>query len=152
MTLRVAFAGALGPQHLQLVDELTVGRSAESAVRFEARNVSRCHARLTVENGTAFVEDLGSRNGTLLNGQPVRGRRKLRAGDELQVADEILRVQDRAAEDTEDLESPAPTPTPAQPPPLPGRPTERPAAELRPPGRLRVALAAALRALSGKDA
>ena len=131
MTLSLAFAGALG---------------------LEARNVSRCHARLTVENGTAFVEDLGSRNGTLLNGQPVRGRRKLRGGDVLQVADEFLRVEDRAAGDTGDLETAAPTPAPARPPPLPRRPGEPTTIEPRPPGRLRVALTAALRALSGKGA
>ncbi len=152
MTLSLAFAGALGPQRVWLEGELTVGRDAESAVRLEARNVSRCHAKLTVENGTAFVEDLGSRNGTLLNGQPVRGRRKLRGGDVLQVADELLRVEDRAAGDTGALERAAPTPAPARPPPLPRRPGEPATIEPRPPGRLRVALTAALRALSGKGA
>ena len=141
VTLHLAFAGALGQQRLPLVGDLMVGRGAESAVRFEARNVSRCHARLMVENGTVFVEDLGSRNGTLLNGQLVRGRRKLRDGDVLQVADEILRVEDRAAGDTDELDAAEPTPAPFRPPPLP-----------RPPGRLRVALTAALRALSGKGA
>jgi pSer/pThr/pTyr-binding forkhead associated (FHA) protein len=127
-----------------------VGRGAESAVRLDARNVSRCHARLTVENGTAFVEDLGSRNGTLVNGQPLRGRRKLREGDVLQLADEILRVEDGTAADT--AEPAAPTPTPSQPPPLPGRRPEQPTVEPRLPGRLRLALSAALRALSGKGA
>ena len=146
VTLHLAFAGALGQQHLPLVGELTVGRGAESEVRLEARNVSRCHARLTVENGTAFVEDLGSRNGTLLNGQLVRGRRKLRDGDVLQVADEILRVEDRAAGDTDDLECDRADPRSVPASPLAAR------AASRGPGRLRVALTAALRALSGKDA
>ena len=150
MTLHLAFAGALGPQRLPLEGELTVGRGAESAVRLDARNVSRRHARVTVENGTAFVEDLGSRNGTLVNGQPLRGRRKLRSGDVLQVADEILRIEEGAAEHR--AEPDAPTSTPSRPPPLPGRCADQPAVEPRPPGRLRVALSAALRALSGKGA
>jgi len=139
VTLHLVFAGALGPQRLPLEGELTVGRGAESAVRLDARNVSRRHARLTLENGTAFVEDLGSRNGTLVNGQPLRGRRKLRGGDVLQVADEVLCIEDGPAQDRAPA---APTPTPSRPPPLPGRR----------PGRLRVALSAALRALSGKGA
>jgi pSer/pThr/pTyr-binding forkhead associated (FHA) protein len=46
---------------------------------------SRFHAWITCEEGHFFVEDLGSTNGTLLNGQPLVRRRPLVNGDRLRI-------------------------------------------------------------------
>jgi predicted component of type VI protein secretion system len=69
-------------------DEITVGRAAEgNAVRLAERNVSRRHARFTRQGNTVLVEDLGSLVGTRVNGERIQGRRKLRAGDVVEIGD-----------------------------------------------------------------
>ena len=57
--------------------------------------ISRCHARITVDGHSAVLEDLGSRNGTFLNGREGRGRRDVdrreRAAElEVDVVDEVV--------------------------------------------------------------
>lgn len=80
-------------------EEITVGRlQKENTVHLPERNVSRHHARFTVVNGGVFVEDLGSSNGTRINGERLQGRRKLRTGDLIQIGDYDLAVQDGAEE------------------------------------------------------
>jgi hypothetical protein len=56
----------------------------------EDPSVSRTHLLLEQLGGTWFVEDLGSRNGTYLNGQRITGRRVVRPGDELRLG--VVRV------------------------------------------------------------
>jgi len=54
-------------------DELFLGRGSDCLVRFYDPLVSRRHARLFFENGGWHLEDLGSRNGTLVNDEPANG-------------------------------------------------------------------------------
>lgn len=65
---------------------LTVGRSEDCDVTLPLETVSGRHCRLYKKRCCWFVEDLGSRNGTRVNGRSVRIRR-LRPGDTLSVAD-----------------------------------------------------------------
>jgi pSer/pThr/pTyr-binding forkhead associated (FHA) protein len=70
--------------------ELILGRAHSAAVRFAPRldnAVGRYHARIEpdVEPGRFLVSDLGSRNGTLLNGRLVVEPTALRSGDILQL-------------------------------------------------------------------
>jgi DNA-binding winged helix-turn-helix (wHTH) protein len=60
--------------------ENLVGRSVDCAVRLDSTDVSRRHARITVRDATATVEDLGSTNGTFVNGKRLTGAVKLSAG------------------------------------------------------------------------
>jgi hypothetical protein len=62
-----------------------VGRDRDCAVRIDSVTLSRRHAQVVVTNGVATVEDLGSKNGTHVNGQPVAERVALRDGDEIEV-------------------------------------------------------------------
>lgn len=71
---------------------LLVGRSPESGLHLNDPHVSRRHAGLIVEGFRAWVEDLGSTEGTFLNGEPVHGRRELRRGDVLRFAGVTMRV------------------------------------------------------------
>ena len=67
---------ALGPR------PLVVGRAADAQIRLDRASVSRRHAELADDGrGGWRVRDLGSRNGTLVNGQPVVGERPLAPGD-----------------------------------------------------------------------
>jgi pSer/pThr/pTyr-binding forkhead associated (FHA) protein len=46
--------------------------------------VSQVHARLYRRNGDVYLEDLGSRNGTYLNGELLSGATRVRRGDQVQ--------------------------------------------------------------------
>jgi serine phosphatase RsbU (regulator of sigma subunit) len=62
-----------------------IGRQPDAGVYLESLAVSRHHARVLCERGRYFVEDLGSSNGTFLNGTRVTGRVPLTESDTLQV-------------------------------------------------------------------
>lgn len=66
-------------------DRCTVGSSTDSDLVVEDPSVSRTHVLLEQLGGAWFVEDLGSRNGTYLNGQRITGRRVVRPGDEIRL-------------------------------------------------------------------
>ncbi len=66
--------------------EMTLGRDAECDIMIPDRQVSRVHARF-LKTGDGFeLEDLGSKNGTHLNGAPLHGAQRLQDGDLIQVA------------------------------------------------------------------
>ena len=70
---------------LAIDDELTVGRGGGcSLVLGDDAYVSNVHARVFRRDGAVYVEDLGSRNGTLVNGDPIAGPVPLRRGDLVQ--------------------------------------------------------------------
>ena len=69
--------------------EVTFGRSRSSTVHVDSESVSRTHARLTCENGRITIEDLGSRNGTRVNGTVIDGPRTLASGDEIRVGPSV---------------------------------------------------------------
>ncbi len=70
-------------------DGLVIGRVAGCDVVIDDSKASRRHARIVVDAGVVEIEDLGSSNGTLLNGKPVT-RRLLRDRDEVQIGSTVL--------------------------------------------------------------
>jgi pSer/pThr/pTyr-binding forkhead associated (FHA) protein len=65
---------------------LSIGRSDECDIALPDRQVSRYHARIFWQGDSYVVEDLGSKNGTHVNGQEVKETTTLQDGDELQIA------------------------------------------------------------------
>jgi hypothetical protein len=65
---------------------LTIGRGEQCGLVILERQVSRQHARIRQEGDAYVIEDLGSKNGTFLNGQELAGVQELRDGDEIQIA------------------------------------------------------------------
>jgi pSer/pThr/pTyr-binding forkhead associated (FHA) protein len=65
--------------------EILLGRSEECDIVLPARAVSRQHARIVQTNAGYFVRDLGSKNGTFVNGQGVESDYALQDGDEIQI-------------------------------------------------------------------
>src|SRR5262249_26993773 len=77
--------------------ECLLGRSEEADVTIEDRRVSFRHARLTIAPNTLYVEDLGSHNGTRVNGQLLGGSRaQIGIGDVIEVGPMQLVVAARA--------------------------------------------------------
>jgi DNA-binding winged helix-turn-helix (wHTH) protein len=62
-----------------------VGRDRDCAVSIDSPGVSRRHARIVVSSGAATIEDLGSKNGTYLNGQLVTEATTLDDGSQMRV-------------------------------------------------------------------
>jgi ABC transport system ATP-binding/permease protein len=78
-------------------EEITIGRQEGNTIRLTERNVSRRHARLLRQNGRVVVEDLGSSNGTRINGERISGQSAIKDGDLLQIGDYDLALQNEAA-------------------------------------------------------
>lgn len=69
-----------------------VGRSSESVLAGASGNLSRYHAELVERDGQLVVRDLGSKNGTYVNREPVATEARLRPGDVIHFADVEFRV------------------------------------------------------------
>jgi len=70
-----------------------IGRAEDCHLRPGSQEVSRHHAVILVEDGFVAVRDFGSRNGTFVNGEPVRGERELKSGDRLRIGPLEFEVQ-----------------------------------------------------------
>ena len=64
---------------------IVIGRGEDAGIRIESGGVSRRHARIVVAGEEARVEDLGSKNGTFVNGAAVTGPRVLQDGNEVRI-------------------------------------------------------------------
>ena len=65
--------------------EFTIGRAQECSLCAGSTAVSRKHCLITRDENRVTVQDLGSRNGTLINGEKTEGAVELKSGDELTV-------------------------------------------------------------------
>jgi DNA-binding NtrC family response regulator len=76
----------------------TIGRAPECEVRLNDAACSRRHARLHIEDSALTLEDLGSHNGTRVNGEPVAGRHLLTSDDVISIGPIrlVIHVQHRA--------------------------------------------------------
>jgi len=75
-------------------DQLTIGRDSSNAVAINDAEVSRRHSRLTFQGGKYVLEDLGSTNGTFVNGQRLAGPVVLKAGDIVSLGEQIVMMYD----------------------------------------------------------
>ncbi|MEM8964424.1 MAG: SpoIIE family protein phosphatase, partial [Acidobacteriota bacterium] len=75
----------------------TIGRGPANDLSFSDLWLSRLHARIEHRDGGHFLEDLGSRNGTLLNGELVAGATRLENGDLIRIGDVGLTYLSSAA-------------------------------------------------------
>ncbi|MBI4615803.1 MAG: sigma 54-dependent Fis family transcriptional regulator [Planctomycetes bacterium] len=98
MARRRCFLVEKGPrsgQRFHVEAERTVlGRGAECEIRLEDSRSSREHCAVEIRNGRPYLVDLGSRNGTLINGLPIE-ERKLEPGDRVSIGrTTLLYVED----------------------------------------------------------
>ena len=77
---------------LEIDKQATLGRSSDADLQLVDGKVSRQHCRFTIGGGGLEVEDLGSHNGTYVNGERLTAARVLAAGDEVAVGDSLFLV------------------------------------------------------------
>jgi pSer/pThr/pTyr-binding forkhead associated (FHA) protein len=104
-------------------DQVTIGRDSSNGVAINDAEVSRRHARLNFQGGKYVLEDLGSTNGTFVNGQRLAGPVVLKPGDVVSLGEQIVLMYDAinvdpgatmAAPRRSVPVAPAPAPAPAQ--------------------------------------
>jgi tRNA A-37 threonylcarbamoyl transferase component Bud32 len=114
-------------RRLTLGDEFVIGRAVSGDGRLgDDPELSRRHARVARDaNGQLTIEDLGSANGTFVNGVPVRERQVLNVGDSVRVGRTTLELTDLRRPSPSPAAPPSPppaarpSPTPTPPPPSP---------------------------------
>lgn len=82
---------ALEGSEYELTREIKLGRGPVNEIILPGRFVSNRHARLYMRDGQYWLEDLGSKNGTYLNGKLVTGPAVLADGDQIRIGDIIFR-------------------------------------------------------------
>lgn len=93
-TLWVLSSPGSHPQSMPLTPELTVGRASKCDLRLpEDTHMSQYHARFSLRDGACFVEDLGSTNGTKLNGQTITEPVKVERGDRIVLGKTTLELR-----------------------------------------------------------
>jgi FHA domain len=86
--LRVGSAAGLrAGSAYDLSDGALLGRGDSADIRLEDTFASSAHARLVPQGDVMVLEDLGSTNGTYLNGEPLRGPQPLHVGDSIRIGD-----------------------------------------------------------------
>jgi pSer/pThr/pTyr-binding forkhead associated (FHA) protein len=104
--MRARLAPADGGASIDLVKDLTLlGRDEDCDVRLEHKSISKLHCVIVKTDGLLLVRDLGSTNGTRVNGQRVR-RAALLPNDTLAVANVKFRVLFGAELEPEPLPEP----------------------------------------------
>lgn len=103
--------------------ELYVGRDVNNDIVINDSEISRKHARILMQAGGFVLEDLGSTNGSFINGQRLMGPHVLRQGETLMFGENVSLVFE-AGFDADATMVSAPIQAPAYPPAQPARPRE----------------------------
>ena len=102
MLLSVSRPESADPERLSFEKpEVVLGKHAGCDVVLANPKVSRRHAKVVARNGGLYVEDLGSTNGTFLNGQRIDGEKRLAPGDVVEVGPFKVQIEDVAAKPAE---------------------------------------------------
>lgn len=74
-------------------DTISVGRSAANDLVIDNTSISQCHMQVAIaDTGEIDVEDLGSRNGTWLDGQAISGRRSIEPEQTIRIGSSTMRI------------------------------------------------------------
>jgi len=72
--------GLIVPIHFSVAGEITIGRSPRNNIRIDDDAASYFHAKIFADNGSFLLEDMGSTNGTFVNGEMVKEPLQLQSG------------------------------------------------------------------------
>lgn len=76
-----------------LVDDVRIGRAGDCQIVIDDTYASQQHARVREDNGGFVVEDLGSTNGTYVNGRKISYPLELRHGDRIKIGKTVFEFQ-----------------------------------------------------------
>src|ERR1043165_7587205 len=77
---------------LRMNREIIIGRSSDLDMVLVEDMVSRRHAKISSTDGDVYIQDMGSTNGTFVNGEKIAGRAQLHEGDRILVGTSIIKV------------------------------------------------------------
>jgi pSer/pThr/pTyr-binding forkhead associated (FHA) protein len=80
-------------------EQLSIGRDSSNEIAVNDAEVSRRHTRLTFQGGKYVVEDMGTTNGTYVNGQRLTGPRVLKSGEVISLGEKIELVYESVETD-----------------------------------------------------
>ncbi len=86
------FSGRAKERLLHEGDRLTIGRSADSDIQIAEAHISREHAVVACKDGAFTIDDVGSANGTFVNGVQVYGANPIAIGDEAHLFVTVLKL------------------------------------------------------------
>ena len=104
-------------------NEVVIGRDIDNEIVINDSEISRRHTRLLIQDGGYVVEDLGSTNGTFVNGQKITGPHSLESGQTIRFGENVTLSYEVAGFDPDatiasgDQQAPAPTPPASSPAP-----------------------------------
>lgn len=94
---------AEGERRIRIEKERTsLGRSRDADIFIPDQWLSRMHAEIRLDRGGLTIADLGSKNGTLVNGSRIQGVTPLRKGDQIKLGDHLVTVQFGLEEEPEE--------------------------------------------------
>jgi pSer/pThr/pTyr-binding forkhead associated (FHA) protein len=94
---RLVVVAAMGKEPgtmFELSDSATLGRGDNSDIRIDDPYASSSHARIFPRGQFMYIEDMGSTNGTLLNGRPLRRPEQLKVTDTVRIGDSEYRYEE----------------------------------------------------------
>jgi predicted component of type VI protein secretion system len=80
-------------------DQISIGRDSSNEIPVNDAEVSRRHSRLTFQGGKYVLDDMGSTNGTFVNGQRLTGPRVLKSGEVISLGEQIVFVYEAVDSD-----------------------------------------------------
>ena len=86
----------------------TIGRGEDADIIVDSRAISRIHARITVHSDKIYIEDLGSKNGTFINGSKIDEKILIKPGDKIglgRLEAELIAPQPESKSDSKSLNS-----------------------------------------------
>ena len=135
MTLAIIEGGEAG-RELAVVSAAVIGRDPAVDFVIPDSDVSARHASVTPRDAGCAIEDLGSTNGTFVNGQRISAVHEVKPGDRIQLGGTVMEARGVAAPPPP-ARAPTPPPAAPTPPPAPRRLRRRPRRLRRLPRRLR---------------
>jgi serine phosphatase RsbU (regulator of sigma subunit)/pSer/pThr/pTyr-binding forkhead associated (FHA) protein len=93
MAMLIVLQGGKAVSHQIGEGETVLGRHPACTIQLDSNTVSRRHAQITKVNGQYFIEDLGSGNGTFVNGKQISAKTQLHHDDRIKLGPILLRFQ-----------------------------------------------------------
>lgn len=93
LALRAASGLGVGSIYALPLERNVLGRNVEATVPVDDAKVSRSHASIDIQNGFHYLFDMGSINGTFLNGRRIEHATLISVGDEIRLGSTVLKVE-----------------------------------------------------------